>query len=79
MESACCIYLKLAKTARDIFSVQATSVSVERFFSQGSLIINKKKTSIKDNTFQALTFNLICLNLWSVHNLKDKILLIFLK
>lgn len=51
----------LARMARDILAIPASSVSVERFFSSGSNIMSDKRTSLKDETFKFL----MLINSWS--------------
>ncbi|CAD6208882.1 GSCOCG00010704001-RA-CDS [Cotesia congregata] len=57
----------LSKMAKDLFSIMATSVPVERLFSTAGMIMTKSCTSLKDDMMQAL----LCLDSWSSCNLKD--------
>ena len=57
----------LSKMARDILAIPASSVAVERFFSSGSIIMNNKRTSLKDETFK----NLMLINSWAKSKLSD--------
>ena len=51
----------LSKMARDILAIPASSVTVERFFSSGALIMTNKRTLLKDFTFKYL----MLINSWS--------------
>lgn len=62
-------YPTLAKMARDLFSVQATSVPAERLFSRGSLTIRKHRNRLENDSVKYL----MCLNSWVTCSLKDKI------
>lgn len=50
----------LASMARDFLAIQATSVSVERFFSKASLVIRKHRNRLNDDSARSL----LCLNSW---------------
>lgn len=63
------MYPNLSRMARDILSVQATSVEVERLFSQCSLIMTNRRNSLNDDTFKAL----ICLHCWAKSDLRNAI------
>ena len=41
-------YSRLSKMARDILSIKATSVPVERLFSSAALIMTEKRSSLSD-------------------------------
>ena len=56
----CQIYPNLSRMARDILSTLASSVPVERMFSEGSLIMTNKRASLKNEPMKAL----ICTNSW---------------
>lgn len=62
------VFPTLSQMAKDLFSIMATSVPVERLFSTAGMIMTKTRTSLKDDVMQAL----LCLNSWSSSNLKDK-------
>ena len=55
--------------ARDILSIMATSVPVERLFSSASNISNPKRQRMLDDAFRAL----ICINSWVKSDLVDEI------
>lgn len=59
----------LAKMARDLFSIQATSVPVERLFSLAGLIVTKLRNSLNDESIRAL----LCLKSWLSGSLKNRI------
>lgn len=54
-------YPVLAKMARDKLAIMATSVPVERLFSNAGLIDVPKRGSLKDETFKSL----LLINMWS--------------
>lgn len=60
----------LALMARDYFSIQATSVSVERFFSKASLVIRKHRNRLNNESARSL----LCLNSWLTCSLSSKII-----
>ncbi|KAL7307162.1 hypothetical protein TKK_0000886 [Trichogramma kaykai] len=62
-------YPVLALVARDILSIQATSVPVERLFSRASLIVNNKRSLLKDESIREL----LCINRWMKSSLKSEI------
>lgn len=62
-------YPLLSKMARDILCVPATSVPVERVFSEGSLVVTKNRCSLKDDKIRAL----MCINGWMKSSLRSKI------
>lgn len=51
----------LAKMAKDILSISATSVPVERLFSKASLVIRKHRNRLNNESAQWL----LCINSWS--------------
>lgn len=59
----------LSKMARDILAIPASSVSVERFFSTGSLVMTKLRASLKDETLRQL----MLINSWSKSTLRVEI------
>ena len=63
------IYPNLAKMARDILSTTASSVPVERFFSEGSLVMTNKRNALKSTSMK----NLMCMNSWMKSLLKIRI------
>lgn len=46
----------LAQIARKYLSIQTTSGASERVFSDAGLIMTSKRTSMKEDLFEALTF-----------------------
>lgn len=62
-------YPILAAIARDILCVPATSVPVERLFSEAAHILTKLRCSLGDEKFRAL----ICTNMWMKSFLKRQI------
>ena len=62
-------YPCLSKMARDILSIMATSVPVERLFSSAALIMTDNRASLSDESLKAL----ICIHSWMKSTLKDKI------
>lgn len=62
-------YPTLAKMARDILCIPASSVPVGRFFSTGALVMNKRRTCLSDQSLKVL----MCLNSWSKCSLKKEI------
>lgn len=58
----------LAKMARDILATPASSLSAERFFSVGSLVMTPKRTSLKD-----MLKYLMCVHSWSKCKLSKEI------
>ena len=49
-------FLPLRDVAKRVFSVQASSVPIERAFSQSELIMSPRRTSMLDDLFQSLVF-----------------------
>lgn len=63
------IYPILSAMARDVLCVPATSVPVERLFSEAAHILTKLRCSLGNDKFRAL----ICTNMWMKTLLKDQI------
>lgn len=63
------LYPALSKMARDVLSVPATSVPVERVFSEGASVVTKKRCSLSDENIRMN----ICINSWMKSALKNKI------
>lgn len=59
----------LAKMARDIFSITATSVPVERLFSLAKLIVTRLRNSLKNESIRST----LCLNSWASSDLKAEL------
>ena len=55
------VYPDLSRMARDLLSIQATSVSLERIFSRSSLIIRKHRNKLS----KGIARELLCLNDWT--------------
>lgn len=55
--------------ARDILGILASSVPVERLFSQSALIMTNTRTSLKSKTMKAL----VSVNSWTKSSLRNKI------
>ena len=53
--------------ARDILSIMATSVPVERMFSVASLILTSRRASLGDDVIEAF----LSINLWMKSSLKS--------
>ncbi|XP_043475867.1 zinc finger BED domain-containing protein DAYSLEEPER-like [Leptopilina heterotoma] len=64
------IFPNLSRMAKDLFSIQATSVPAERLFSRAGLIIRKHRNRLTNESAK----NLICLNSWMTCNLSDAII-----
>lgn len=63
------VYPNLARMARDILSILASAVPVERLFSQGSLVMTRTRTRLKDDILKPL----ICIKNWMSSYLKYEI------
>lgn len=63
------VYPNLARMARDILSILASSGPVERLFSECALVMTTKRTSLKCKNLK----NLVCINSWSRSSLNTKI------
>lgn len=63
------LFPKLSSMARDLFSIQATSVPAERLFSRGSLTIRKHRNKLNNESIKYL----MCINSWTTCSLKTKI------
>lgn len=59
----------LARMARDLLCIQATSVSAGRLFSRSSLTIRKHRNKLNNESIR----NLMCLNSWVTCSLAPKI------
>ena len=59
----------LPKMAKDILAIMATSVPVERMFSEAGLIFSKKRSSLEDDSARAL----LCTNMWMKSSLKKEV------
>ena len=62
-------YPILSKIARDKLSIMATSIPVERLFSDASLIDQPKRRSLKDDALTAL----LCISAWVKSDLVSEI------
>ena len=62
-------YPRIAKMARDVLSIMATSVPVERLFSSASLTMTKTRNCLSDLSMKAL----ICIHSWMKSTLKKLI------
>lgn len=63
-------YPNVAKMARDIFSITATSVPSERLFSKAALTIRKHRNRLNTDSARSL----LCLNSWMTCKLADQIM-----
>ncbi|KAL7303447.1 hypothetical protein TKK_0004629 [Trichogramma kaykai] len=62
-------YPIIARMARDILCIPATSVPAERLFSEASLVLTKTRCSLKDDSLREL----ICINRWMRSNNREEI------
>lgn len=62
-------YPIVSRMARDILCVPATSVIVERFFSEAAHVVTDLRCSLHDNKIEAL----VCINMWMKSSLKKEI------
>lgn len=60
----------LASMAKDFLCIQATSVSVERFFSKASLVLRKHRNRLNNESARSL----LCMNSWLSCSLSQRIL-----
>lgn len=63
------VYPILAKMAKDVLAIMATSVPVERLFSNASLIVTDKRKSLKDDALVSL----LTINSWMKSELAEEI------
>lgn len=68
------LYPRLARMARDLLCIQATSVPVERLFSEAGSVITKKNNKLQVIAVTAL----ICINSWLKSKLKNLICNVYL-
>lgn len=63
------VYPVLAAIARDVLCVPATSVPVERMFSEAAHVVTKTRCSLQDEKIREL----VCINLWMKSDLRKEI------
>ncbi|KAL7287894.1 hypothetical protein TKK_0017957 [Trichogramma kaykai] len=63
------VYPIIARIARDVLRIPATSVPVERLFSEASLVLTKNRCSLNSQDLREL----ICINRWMHSDQRNKI------
>ncbi|KAL7289334.1 hypothetical protein TKK_0016702 [Trichogramma kaykai] len=65
----CVEYHIVARMARDILCIPATSVPAERLFSEASLVLTKNRCSLDNESLREL----ICINRWTKSSKREEI------